>query len=495
MLGSPILFCLLAGAVLGCIQGVGADLVLAHEQLAGGYVANNLLVAAALAIAAALVGGGAAFAHDGDDARLLAYARLTVIVALVLALCLANVLMMSGTFVSLTAAKLIGALLLAYAWFAACARPGARAVRALTRMLVCWQVAAALLQAAVMAMAGEGPVQVVNVIVVILLGAVLVMQLFPLFLSSRPATFPTGPSNGQTRSQALSISADEADLALVERFADEYGLTPRERELLGFFAQGYSVAYAVHRAHAPAQHLREDGHALARRPPGAAEDVLGRRRDARARAGAAMAGRLLLRLRRGRKAPHRIVVPVPAFARELPAVPFARRPARFGQALELGAQGNGQARAEAALVLGVREPLGREQAPGHVAARRLDGCQDVGGRRDGADVFGVRQVPGEVAGRARHDAVELRPGPRADAETVNVVAARPLARPQRAVRAEQVLRHAGEAAGDELLFAGRTQGQPLVVGGPGLARQRVEALGAAAAAGRARSRARRSRRR
>ena len=115
--------------------------------------------------------------------------------ALVLALCLANVLMMSGTFVSLTAAKLIGALLLAYAWFAACARPGARAVRALTRMLVCWQVAAALLQAAVMAMAGEGPVQV-------------------------------------------------ADLALVERFADEYGLTPRERELLGFFAQGYSVAYA-----------------------------------------------------------------------------------------------------------------------------------------------------------------------------------------------------------------------------------------------------------
>lgn len=244
VLGSPILFCLLAGAVLGCIQGVGADLVLAHEQLAGGYVANNLLVAAALAIAAALVGGGAAFAHDGDDARLLAYARLTVIVALVLALCLANVLMMSGTFVSLTAAKLIGALLLAYAWFAACARPGARAVRALARMLVCWQVAAALLQAAVMAMAGEGPVQVVNVIVVILLGAVLVMQLFPLFLSSRPATFPTGPSNGQTRSQALSISADEADLALVERFADEYGLTPRERELLGFFAQGYSVAYA-----------------------------------------------------------------------------------------------------------------------------------------------------------------------------------------------------------------------------------------------------------
>ncbi|MFQ7971594.1 MAG: helix-turn-helix transcriptional regulator, partial [Eggerthella lenta] len=238
------LFCLLVGAVLGCIQGVGADLVLAHEQLAGGYVANNLLVAAALAIAAALVGGGAAFAHDGDDARLLAYARLTVIVALVLALCLANVLMMSGTFVSLTAAKLIGALLLAYAWFAACARPGARAVRALARMLVCWQVAAALLQAAVMAMAGEGPVQVVNVIVVILLGAVLVMQLFPLFLSSRPATFPTGPSNGQTRSQALSISADEADLALVERFADEYGLTPRERELLGFFAQGYSVAYA-----------------------------------------------------------------------------------------------------------------------------------------------------------------------------------------------------------------------------------------------------------
>ena len=55
VLGSPILFCLLAGAVLGCIQGVGADLVLAHEQLAGGYVANNLLVAAALAIAAALV--------------------------------------------------------------------------------------------------------------------------------------------------------------------------------------------------------------------------------------------------------------------------------------------------------------------------------------------------------------------------------------------------------------------------------------------------------
>ena len=56
------------GAVLGCIQGVGADLVLAHEQLAGGYVANSLLVAAALAIAAALV-SGAAFAHDGDDAR------------------------------------------------------------------------------------------------------------------------------------------------------------------------------------------------------------------------------------------------------------------------------------------------------------------------------------------------------------------------------------------------------------------------------------------
>ncbi|MFQ9180869.1 MAG: hypothetical protein ACLR3C_13935 [Eggerthella lenta] len=32
---SPILFCLLVGAVLGCIQGVGADLVLAHEQRPG----------------------------------------------------------------------------------------------------------------------------------------------------------------------------------------------------------------------------------------------------------------------------------------------------------------------------------------------------------------------------------------------------------------------------------------------------------------------------
>ena len=28
------------------------------------------------------------------------------------------------------------------------------------------------------------------------------------------------------------------------RYADRHALTPRERELLGFFAQGYSVAYA-----------------------------------------------------------------------------------------------------------------------------------------------------------------------------------------------------------------------------------------------------------
>lgn len=236
VLGSPILFCLLVGAVMGCIQGVGADLVLAHDQLARGYVANNLLVAVALAVAGVLVGVGAKFAPDGDDARLLAYVRLTVIVVLVLALCLANVLMMSGTFVSLTAAKLIGALVLAYAWFAAVARPGTRPIREFARMLACWQAAAVLFQIAIMALAGEGPVQAVNVVVVILLGIVLVMQLFPLFLSGRSSS----PSGGQ----ALAASVEDADLALVERFAEEYGLTPRERELLGFFAQGYSVAYA-----------------------------------------------------------------------------------------------------------------------------------------------------------------------------------------------------------------------------------------------------------
>lgn len=251
---SPFAFCLLSGAVMGCIQAVGADPVLDHDRLAEGYVANNVLVACALGVAGALVVAGAAFARGEGDEPLLSYQRLVVIIALVLSLCLVNVTLQAGTFVSLTAAKFIGALLLSYSWLAALSTRKAGAVRSFAWMLVSWQTAAVVLQGTVMALAGLGPVQVVNVAVVVLLGVLLIVQLFPLLLSTRGACAENAAEGALSATEHPIGLSDEvqdgfcataaADRERFERFCSEYSLTPREQELLAIFAEGYSVAYA-----------------------------------------------------------------------------------------------------------------------------------------------------------------------------------------------------------------------------------------------------------
>ena len=96
-----------------------ADPVLDHDRLAKAMSPTTCWSPALSGLRGALVVAGAAFARGEGDEPLLSYQRLVVIIALVLSLCLVNVTLQAGTFVSLTAAKFIGALLLSYSWLAA----------------------------------------------------------------------------------------------------------------------------------------------------------------------------------------------------------------------------------------------------------------------------------------------------------------------------------------------------------------------------------------